>query len=450
MALVKMAPGEWLKPNSKTGEVRLVTLNKNLGKTKIPLVNGRDVIIADTPENRFQIEVFPELKKTFALRAKLNGMIKSSDIAKSAIFGGGGGGMGGGTVQTAQAESLQCLYCAAMTTKRNLEFEEITYKLLRDSSRRAFLGKTKLDDAYNLDAEWHMSAYWSAKALIDKGFINKRHSFHRDDPQMNKIYNIKKRAFANNNMPNLNNDKWNPGDIWAIESGIDIDKSLTDESVKSLNIDLQKAFDARKIVGISLKKVVQQNQLRLSVLNSQGRVIDTYRFEKASLMADNISTATFFRGKGGIIYVRGGTRIDVRTPTFLGPLNFEILGATARGGRAGFEQIVHGAKEYLKYTMPNNITLKRQAQAIVDKDAREIQNFYKMASKVLPSLTSADFNTDLAKQELKGIHTKLATTTIFFGLVKATRKQQDAFITYMVNYAGSTLQESSVYAKVYQ
>ena len=76
----------------------------------------------------------------------------------------------GGTVQTAQAESLQCLYCAAMTTKRNLEFEEITYKLLRDSSRRAFLGKTKLDDAYNLDAEWHMSAYWSAKALIDKGF----------------------------------------------------------------------------------------------------------------------------------------------------------------------------------------------------------------------------------------------------------------------------------------
>jgi hypothetical protein len=100
--------------------------------------------------------------------------------------------------------------------------------------------------------------------------------------------------------------------------------------------------------------------------------------------------------------------------------------------------------------MPNNITLKRQAQAIVDKDAREIQNFYKMASKVLPSLTSADFNTDLAKQELKGIHTKLATTTIFFGLVKATRKQQDAFITYMVNYAGSTLQESSVYAKVYQ
>ena len=59
MALVKMAPGEWLKPNSKTGEVRLVTLNKNLGKTKIPLVNGRDVIIADTPENRFQIEVFP-------------------------------------------------------------------------------------------------------------------------------------------------------------------------------------------------------------------------------------------------------------------------------------------------------------------------------------------------------------------------------------------------------
>ena len=445
-----MAPGEWLKPNSKTGEIRLVTLNKNLGKTKIPLVNGRDVIIADTPENRFQIEVFPELKKTFALRTKLNGIIKSSDIAKSAIFGGGGGGMGGGTVQTAQAESLQCLYCAAMTNKRNLKFEDITYKLLRDSSRRAFLGKTKLDDAYNLDAEWHMSAYWSAKALIDKGYINRRHSFHRDDPEMNKIYNIKKKAFANNNMPNLNNDKWNPGDIWAIESGVNIDKTLTDVSVKSLNIDLQKAFDARKIVGISLKKVVDEGRLRLSVLNSQGRVIDTYRFEKASLMAENISTATFFRGKGGIIHVQGGTRIDVRTPTFLGPLNFEILGATARGGRAGFEQIAYGAKEYLKYNMPDNVKLKLQAQAIANNDAKEIENFYKMASKVLPSLTSEDFNTDLAKQEVKGIHTKLATTTIFFGLVKANRKQQDAFITYMVNYAGSTLQESSVYAKVYQ
>ena len=80
---------------------------------------------------------------------------------------------------------------------------------------------------------------------------------------MNKIYNIKKRAFANNNMPNLNNDKWNPGDIWAIESGIDIDKSLTDESVKSLNIDLQKAFDARKIVGISLKKVCTTKSIKI-------------------------------------------------------------------------------------------------------------------------------------------------------------------------------------------
>ena len=31
---------------------------------------------------------------------------------------------------------------------------------------------------------------------------------------MNSIYDAKVRAFKNNEMANLNNDKWNPGDIW--------------------------------------------------------------------------------------------------------------------------------------------------------------------------------------------------------------------------------------------
>ena len=77
------------------------------------------------------------------------------------------------------------------------------------------MGNTKFKDVIALDESWHQSSYFVAKGLIRDGYISNKYTFHRDDAIMNSIYNAKVRAFKNNGMANLNNDKWNPGDIWA-------------------------------------------------------------------------------------------------------------------------------------------------------------------------------------------------------------------------------------------
>ena len=86
-----MAPGEWTKPNGKTGEFRLAIL-RDLGKKgeEIELVDGRKAKITDTETLFANIAQFETDGKTFEIPTK-QGVIKSNQVAKSAVFGGGGG-----------------------------------------------------------------------------------------------------------------------------------------------------------------------------------------------------------------------------------------------------------------------------------------------------------------------------------------------------------------------
>jgi len=448
---VAMTPAQWNKPNSQTKEHRLDILVKAIkAGTKLVTVDNKEIVVKNDKNNLRAIEMFKKDNKPFDLLLKSGRKISSSQIGKSAVFGGGGAGKGGGTLQTALAESLQCLYCAAvMGEPVNKPISHFTPSILKKHAGKANLGGTTFNAAIELDETWHLSAYWTAALTRREGYIKSNHTYHRDDAQMKKIYKAKSAAFKNSGMLVLSDDKWNPGDIWAIDRSAVLDKVLDDTTITNLNTKLKEEFDKRKIVGISLKKVVDEKRIRSSVLNDGKRPLDKHKLTSASLMADNISTATFFRSKGATLLVDQNIKIGFRTPSYLGPLNAEIELATARGGRAGFTQIIDAANRYMRYSIPDNNALKQEAKKIMDGDEDTIKAFSKMAT-FCANVTDIDFRTELKAQDIDRIHSKLGSTYVVYGLKKANKNKADEFVSYIMNYAGSKLEESSVYVKVYQ
>jgi hypothetical protein len=152
--------------------------------------------------------------------------------------------------------------------------------------------------------DWKMSSYKSAKLLYDNGYINKEHSFHRDDRKMNDIYSKKKDAYRNADLKNLNNDKWNPGDIWALASDFNADNIPT-QNVRALNIYMLKQFKAKKIVGISLKKLSGKSDGKFKEYNLEvPSPTDNFKLKSLNVRS---SGGTFWSSKECSITTEEGT-----------------------------------------------------------------------------------------------------------------------------------------------
>ena len=190
MPLGRLAPGELLKKNSNTGEPRIDILENAIKKgIALPLVDGSELVLANSTDNLDAVENFKTEGKAFSLTSKDGTrIIKSSDIGKSAIFGGGGGGAGGGTQQTAIVESMQCVYLQAMLDEGIKPIEFFKPSVLKKAYAKCEVGGTTFNEIRDFDPSWHVSAYLSGVIILKKGYVNKSHVFHRDSNTMKKIY----------------------------------------------------------------------------------------------------------------------------------------------------------------------------------------------------------------------------------------------------------------------
>jgi hypothetical protein len=447
-----MTAAQWNKPNSQTRENRIDILKK-LVKTEVPvaLTDGSDVVFKNNKSNLDAISEWEKDKKSsgFSLLTKDGKVVKSGKIGKAAVFGGAGSGAGGGTKQTALAESLQCIYLACMLKNGIKDIAFFVPDELKATLNKVDMGSTSFNEAMELDASWHTSAYYSAIKIIKGGFANNKHVIHRESKLFKAIYAAKKIAFRNSDMPVLTDDKWNPGDIWAIDPSFKL-TDLDTTSITALNLSLKKLFEDRKVVAISLKKVLNAKGAKTEVKNLDVGKADTHNYSRSTLKAEGIKTASFWRSKMGYAYFDKINKADIRTSTYLGSVNMEIILKTARGGRAGHNQIIYGAKKYMNSMYPPNRDLVNMAKQIERGDKRQIKKLYDMAKFVVKDLTQDEFESGLASADLGKIHSKLGATMITYMMEKNKGKKANDFITYIVNYAGSKSAEASVYLKVYE
>lgn len=446
MAFVSMGKGDW-RPE------RVATLKAYIKKgDPVSDTDGRDVIIANTKENIQLIDDYlkgkskqvPDLKIKASSR-----FIKLNKIGKSQIFGGQGTG-GGATGETARAECLQCVYLQAMLdvgTKKPPEY--FTPAVLKKYFKSTYLSES-YTNIMKAKPEWFVSGYATAKYLIDNRLVKTGMTFHRGDQLMTKVYDLRKTAFQNSDVPVLTSDKWNPGDIWAfasdITSGAAIARLLDTTTIEVLNDSLVRAYKKKQIIGISLKQIPKNKRVTHGEYNFKPVTFGDLSPHKYT--GANIKRREFWSWKAGELIYDGSSLADVRNASELTPPNIEIKLVGARGGKGGYGQMQYAHDKYLGVTLPDNGTIISIAKQIKEGTASQVNAFYKMAKALDKTVTRKEFDEGLEKATLGTIHSKYISVRILYELDQAAARQRNNWVKYMVNYAGSKTTFSSAYIKV--
>ena len=468
----------WFKDASISGQKisRFKILRDALGTIPVVVSSaGKTVVIANTEENRDEIEVYeaagPKDAPASGMRLKIKGgtFTTSNNIQKSPMFGGFFNADKtraetlSFTESTARAESLQCFYNAAIAQNPRLQYKNISKAVLQKTANKCKTGSTTLAQAYSMDVSWHQSSYWIAQALVKGKYINSTYTYHRDDTIMKSIYAAKGRAYTKNKISILRDDKWNPGDFWAVKQGVNVASEFKDHetSVEAINKKTERLFNDKKVIGISLKKVNKENKLKIKRLNhsEDPREVKAHQLSHVELAGKK----GFFSAKQAYVYTRTGIKAVLADKSGnVGPQAIEIVLTSAKGGQAGFDiAIIPAAERHLgAHNIANNKTAVNITGAIEQGDVKTINKFWKMVETVQKSPLCKDRLEDKVneaefKQQLKAttkdrIHSKYAQASILNALVKANGSNQDSWIDWVINYAGSTLAESSVYLKAFQ
>ena len=435
---------ELLKPNSKTGEPRTEILKRLIKKkTPIVLLSGKKVIIKNDKANIALIEQHIKDQKTFSLVTSTGTLVPITQMKKSKEFGGGGGGAGGGTEETAINESAQCLWLAAVMANRNKPIEFFTDDVLKKYVSKIDVDKP-LSKILNIDYTWKKSSYMSAHAIIKGGFVNNQMKFHRGSTFMKEIYKAKDRAFKNSDFSKFTDDKWNPGDIWAIKTNFN-PKTFDDSSVKALQRDILDKFTKRQCVGISLKKVVKKVIIKKINITLPPDVGD-YKVKDIQLES---SAGSYWSSKGGTVVYDAGKLLAKDNSAF-GTIKVEISGKTARGGGAGWTYITDAAKQVYGINLPKTGIISADARSMEKGDAKTIDKYYKMYKICYPSIKQEDFANELAQKDAAWIHAKYGVTQLLSLIKGKSKSKGDRFVTKLINYAGSQTEDSSAYIKVFE
>lgn len=443
-----LTPGELKKsatggPNA--GLPRLDILSVIVKKRDpLELMKGGTVVVSNTQEVLASIEQFKKDGKSFSFQGEDGKTYSTSDLKKSKAFGGGAGA-GGGTKQTAIGEAAQCLWLASLLGEGyDKPIDYFTDDILSKYFKKISVGKTSLKEMLDIDDGWKTSSYLTAQFAISKNMVDRDMVFHRDDDVMKSVYKAKNIAFKNNDFKPLTDDKWNPGDIWAVEKGFSI-KELNTSTVESFNDDILDLYLQKRLVGISLKKVARGVQAVEKNVERPPQTQD-YKFKGGHIKA--LKRGEWYTTKANYITFEGG-QVDLRANSAFGAHKSEIKGKGARGGGASWGVMQDAAvRIYGKSNqLPKNSSLKKESQAIAKGDKRAIAKFTKMLQIYDRSILESDVIKELENKKRDAavwIHGKLGGLYVLNLIQKGGRKANE-FITQLVNYAGSSTSDSSAY-----
>jgi len=446
---VKMTPAQLDKPNSITGEARVDILIRLIGQNKpIELAKGGSVVIEKNPELLKLLKDFKKSNSDKKAAIPFMGIdgnsYTTSDLSKSSVFGGGGGS-GGGSLNTKITESHQCVMCQAMLDHGMHDEDFFSHDILKAAYKKVFVDAS-LDEVLGVEGDWFTSSHLSAYELIKNKYIHKGHTFHRNDKVMNSIYALKNVAYKNTDMKALKDDKWNPGDIWAVDKSFNI-KNLKSDSVKSLNESILEHFANRTLVGISLKLV--KKKAKLTEYNVK-LPPDTDDHKLMQILLQGAVRGDFWSNKGAtLVFDDGKMALKDNSPG--GNVKAEIILKTARGGGASWGVLQDATKVVFNKKLPNHKAgIYNIAKKIATKkDKKGIAIFWKMYNNFYKNETFEQFQELLLAKDTNWISSKLGCLYVCYYLDINTGKRANRWITKIVNYAGSKAEDSSSYVKVY-
>ena len=316
-----LTPQELNKDATFPGGVKTPRIEILIGKIKkgeeLELNDGSKFIVDNKEEVLAQLQGKTSILKAINLIDKEGNKITTSNLKKSADFGGGGG-MRGGSELTAKAESAQCIVNAIRySSGGDITISDITPEAIESSKSKVQVDQFEGGVEILQDPKWKQSSVSIANILASQypgSFIQNRGSEWVKNLEKSVKPLLKEVGIGDIN-------KWSPADIWMVApSEMDIVWPSTLNEINSL---LLKKYEEGTIIGVSLKKA--GTEATLKVFNSPSSEKTTYKFKGI----DPRPNAT----KSFILF--DDTAMEFRTFGGLGSFQGEILGKKTAGGKVG-------------------------------------------------------------------------------------------------------------------
>ena len=262
---------------------------------------------------------------------------------------------------------------------------------------------------------------------------------------MNTVYALKNVAYKNSGLSAVKDDKWNPGDFWAVEKSFKL-QTLDTSSIASYNKALLQAFVDRQLVGISLKLVKKTAKIKAYNVKLPP---DTDDHKMLKILMQSETRGTFWSNKGALIIFDEG-KFQLRAGSLGGSIKGEIALKTARGGGAGYGIMQDAMKQVFRKSLPDPSKINSLAKKIAKGDQRAISIFHKMYTNFYKNDTFETFSEELSKKDYYWISAKLGCLYIAYNVDLNTGIKANRWLTKIINYAGSKSEDSSAYVKVYE
>ena len=382
--------------------------------------------------------------------------ISLKEIKKDPDFGGGGSGAGADV--TAIVECGQALVCSLIynVMKKEIKWEDLTYEGLQKAMQYCYLTETLDTIIERSPPEWVQSYVKSANIL----YRNYKMSgtpvyFHRGSKFMNEVYSGKKIVFdadKKSDKPqapgSFSDDKWNPGDIWM--TTLKTVPSISTDSWASLNKDIYDLAQAKKLVGVSLKKVGGSAHIEeYNALSTKQTKEYRYASFRVTSASERGPLPPFFNSID--LYMSIGDReVQFRATSGEASWQGEIKGATAAGGKIGGGNV----NFYLKKYVGKGLFDKSEDEVLKFVKTKDFFNeFYALYKKhfdgkILP-YEEFVMNANAKQKDSKGyLFSKYMNMKFIDIFLSANTSTRNKIATDFVRYAASNTDQSSFFVKI--
>ena len=428
-----LSPSELSKDATLPGGVKTprieILIKKIQNGEELELNDSSTFIVDNKDEVINQLKGKTKISNAIKLTDKEGNQITTSNLKKTAEFGGGGG-MRGGADLTAKGESAQAIVNAIRYSfSGDITDEDVNDESISDAKSKVkvtdFEGASEL---LKTNSGWLTSSVSIANSLAsayDGPFIQNRGSdWVKNLEKAVKPY-LKEAGISDIN-------KWSPADIWMVspdEMGISWPNPL-----QEINSLLLKKYAEGKIIGVSLKKAGSDATLKL--FNAPEKSKESYEFKGIDPRPN--------AAKGYVLF--DDASMEFRNFNGLGGFQGEILGKKAAGGKVGYGTIKKALNDNgIELSSPKEIK-----DEVVNEDPKFKAKFEKLW-KSTPGLEGENFDLyyDNSKktlnQNLSYRISKYLALEVINGINNSSNPNE--IISDLLNYASSQTKESAVFIK---
>jgi len=391
---------------------------------------------------------------------------KRSEIFKDKDFGGGGSGSGGGQKETELTESLQCYYCSYVFNSKKSACKEVSPAQLKSTARyvdathslasclKEGPGAWLEDDVYIKTANKLWEKY--GRRMTRNGNV----TFHRDSAFMKGIYSAKQachkldKASEDPQAPgSFNDDKWNPGDIWATTLTV-TEKPLKDfvGSWGDLKTEVEKLANEGKVLGISLKRIGKGGAATAKEFNKSSLTKSDYKYESWGWG----KTGNFFSSQDIYMVCDAGS-IQFRTFNKETSWQGQITGTSAAGGKVSGGNVDYYCKEVFNEEIYGGRGSESAFFTQMNSDpkwpSKAYELYKKHNAKSKPNVALIPKSKFLEEWDGKeeGWRNSKTMCLMFLDVFEGSgtsKSKKDKVVTSMFRYASSATNQSSFFVKI--